>query len=646
MYPHTSIINHDKLINYFLIAYAFLLPISKAGVNIFEALILITWILQGNWREKYELYKKSLFLRSVLFFLLLHILSIPLASNTIFALDYIAKFKHFLIIFPIYSSFNIKYIKYIFSSFLAAIFLSEIMSYAIFFELITYKNVSPESPSAFTDRINYSIFLVFSSVILYISLSHAKQQSLKSVLVQLVFLTSILVNLFMNSGRIGQVAFIFLLFIIFFVRMKNSMKSLIISILLTAFVFTLAYSVSPNFHARLDLAISDVTNIINSNDYTQSIGQRIALIMGAIEQFKSNFLYGTGIGNEMNGIDEYIKSCGITCVNLSGFSYHNVFLISAVQLGIFGLLSILLVFYSIYRLRFKSQNYKILNLSFISAYLLLAGSTNAFHMMQPMVFFAFFAGLFNKISYIESNDSSLKPCDPKIIQENSNPAFYNKIKDKGFVPKYVAEVGVWHPYTSNIYSFIKDGVKTMLIEPDPSSVTLIKSQFAQNTNLSLHEVAICDFNGDIDLYQKGSSTFLSILNNTPALVNDKCNIHTSEKFSATAKKFSDLDNGEIEVLSIDVEGSEWFVLKHMLSRPKIISIETHGGIYTNPYMDEIADWMERHNYIIWYKNASDTIYVQKGSIQINTKEEILLQVSNILLFLKYIKKKISLAVIH
>jgi hypothetical protein len=55
--------------------------------------------------------------------------------------------------------------------------------------------------------------------------------------------------------------------------------------------------------------------------------------------------------------------------------------------------------------------------------------------------------------------------------------------------------------------------------------------------------------------------------------------------------FDRLDDGSIDLISIDTEGSEWFVLKYITSRPDVISIETHGAAYTNPYLDEIQRWM-------------------------------------------------------
>jgi FkbM family methyltransferase len=229
----------------------------------------------------------------------------------------------------------------------------------------------------------------------------------------------------------------------------------------------------------------------------------------------------------------------------------------------------------------------------------------------------------------------------KMPDENCNVEFYNKIRKRGFNPKVVAEVGVWHPNTSNVYSFIDDDVETILVEPDPKSIELIKEKWGNKINVTLYEVALCDFDGEIQLCQRDSSTFVSSLPNSPALVNDNCNIEDSENFMAKALKFSNIDNGLIELISIDTEGSEWFVVKNMISRPMVISIETHGGMYVNPYINELKQWMNDNNYTLWFKDKSDSTYVLNDKITLTPFDKINLVLINILIKLKAIKKRIS-----
>jgi hypothetical protein len=151
----------------------------------------------------------------------------------------------------------------------------------------------------------------------------------------------------------------------------------------------------------------------------------------------------------------------------------------------------------------------------------------------------------------------------------------------------------------------------------------------------------CDFNGEVELCQRESSTFISTLPASPALLNDDCKVEDSETFMAKAVKFSNIDKGDIDLISIDTEGSEWFVIKNMRSRPSIIALETQGGIYKNPYISEIKQWMKSNNYTLWYKNKSDSVYVLKDSINLTLIDEIKLFITDIKIFIKSIKKRIS-----
>lgn len=216
---------------------------------------------------------------------------------------------------------------------------------------------------------------------------------------------------------------------------------------------------------------------------------------------------------------------------------------------------------------------------------------------------------------------------------------YSKVIAKEFRPSHVAEVGVGHPSSSNIYQFIQEGVKTTLVEPDPETIKLIKEQFKGN-NVFLHEVAACDFNGKVDLYQRKSSSFVCDLPSSPAIVNDDYRIRATDRFTANAQIFSEIDDGTIDLISIDTEGSEWFVIKNMVSRPTIISIETHGGMYTNPYINELEDWMKSNSYALWYRDRTDSVFVLTSVIQIEPGDRFRLLASNLAIELKSTRRKL------
>ncbi|HEY9361988.1 MAG TPA: FkbM family methyltransferase [Chitinophagaceae bacterium] len=186
---------------------------------------------------------------------------------------------------------------------------------------------------------------------------------------------------------------------------------------------------------------------------------------------------------------------------------------------------------------------------------------------------------------------------------------YRKLKDRNLSFKHVCEVGVYLPETSNIIDFIKEGIRATLVEADIVTVEKIKNYFS-GYNIEIFPVAIWDYNGAIKLSKAAASTFVTELKASPAIVNDQYKINEENTFEVPCRIFSDIDDGTIDLLSIDIEGGEWFVIKHLKSRPAIISVETHGKYYTNPFITEITNWMIKEHYQIWYKDQSDTVFVR------------------------------------
>ena len=216
-----------------------------------------------------------------------------------------------------------------------------------------------------------------------------------------------------------------------------------------------------------------------------------------------------------------------------------------------------------------------------------------------------------------------------------------KLKKKNLQFKHVAEVGVYLPENSNISAFAKEGIKATFIEPDPNSIEITKKYFKGMNNVTIHPIAIFDKSGSVELVQRKASTYLKMLNASPAIINDEYITNEKDIFTVDAVTFDEIDDGSIDLLSIDIEGGEWFVIKHMVSRPLILSIETHGAMYTNPYLDEIKKWMIENNYIIWYMDSSDTVYVKAGLFNISVLDKLKIIIAKIRLAYKKNRKAIK-----
>ncbi|WP_234735122.1 FkbM family methyltransferase [Tellurirhabdus bombi] len=220
---------------------------------------------------------------------------------------------------------------------------------------------------------------------------------------------------------------------------------------------------------------------------------------------------------------------------------------------------------------------------------------------------------------------------------------YKRLKAKQLSFYHVCEVGVYLPQTSNIIDFIQDGIPATLVEADPEVVEKIKQSF-KNYPITVHAVAVWDYNGLLTLSKASASTFVSALKSSPALENDRYQIKQETTVEVPCQRFSEIDDGTIDLLSVDIEGSEWYVLKYLTSRPKVISLETHGKFYTNPFMAEIEAWMKNNKYEIWYKDATDSVYIQANTFPIGLFEKIALRLRQIAISLR--KKKKYLKISH
>jgi len=390
-------IDYKKYISYLLIAYAFSFPISKAATNLFEVLAILLWIGEGNWKEKFQLYKTNLLSISIAVLIVFSLLSILWHGNAETTLRYIAKYRHLLIVFVFYTSFDTKYARPLLSAFLLSMFLSELMSYGIFFELIHYKDISPDDPSPFMSHMTYSTVLAFTTALLLIMISY--EEKLKYKLFYILFFISATANLFINGGRTGQIIYIILLLTVSLSLIRHKLIALLSAFTTLVIVFSLAYNFSPNFHNRADQLHQDINNMIINNDYSGSGPIRVALSIIGLNTTKDNFFLGTGIAYSMDDIEHYSNKLGFNPKHMNNFAdYHNAFLTITAQLGFIGILISLAIIYALLNFKYPYKEYKIMSLTFAIAFILFSFTHNTLHTMVPMVFFALFAGLFNKIS--------------------------------------------------------------------------------------------------------------------------------------------------------------------------------------------------------------------------------------------------------
>ncbi len=175
--------------------------------------------------------------------------------------------------------------------------------------------------------------------------------------------------------------------------------------------------------------------------------------------------------------------------------------------------------------------------------------------------------------------------------------------------KKVFDIGAFSFESLSSLKNLFDGDFVTVFEPHPLRFQELKKFESVFHNLTVLDYAISDKIGTLELVDAGPSSFARGLS-SPAVCNDGKD--GSEKgFVVNCSTLDVFDaDGDIDILYMDTEGSEYFALQKMISRPELIQIEMEWRNYKNPYFSEIQKWMRSNKYCFAGIIESDHIYVR------------------------------------
>ena len=150
-------------------------------------------------------------------------------------------------------------------------------------------------------------------------------------------------------------------------------------------------------------------------------------------------------------------------------------------------------------------------------------------------------------------------------------------------------------------------IEILAFEPNPEFYAEIAEAAKGRLNVALHNMAIGDENGEMDFLVDGTS---STLVGTASPIAQHHGKQEGQVVKVQVRKISEFDHGQIDLLRLDTEGSEWFCLKHLVSRPKQIVVEMYNDLatYINPRLFEIERWCKDRGYKKMQVRDSDFIY--------------------------------------
>jgi O-antigen ligase len=337
----TNNIYLDRAYQYLFIALFFTLPITVAGSNLFAYLLVLLWLFSGNYKDKFNIIKNNKVAVASIVFFLLHIVGMLWTSDIEWGGHIVKKMMKFFILLPIFITIakkeNIH--KYIIA-FLAAMTISEVLSYMVWLEMIPpFKNATIYNPTPFMSHISYNPFLTIAIYLVLNKLLFDKTLTKFSKYLYAIFAITMSINMFITGGRAGQVMYFAMLVILIFQYFdKKFIKAFVLSVLIIPTIFISAYSNSKIFKDRVNLAVQNVVNY-DKNPET-SVGLRIHFAENSLKIIKKHPIIGAGTGDF---VSEYKK---VSVSNIKTPSQpHNMYLLVLSQLGIIGLISMLSIFY-------------------------------------------------------------------------------------------------------------------------------------------------------------------------------------------------------------------------------------------------------------------------------------------------------------
>ncbi len=266
--------NHKKLYYFGLILTAICLPISKFALSVSMIFLICNWLLEMEFRRKWEELKAD---KSILVFIgifMVHVLWLLNTSNFSYAFRDLGN-KAIIVLYPIIigtsDKLSMQQIKKIIVWFAVALVASTLISTLILVEVIDYPVLDLRDISAFMSHIRLSLLINIGIFTLGYTLfsGNFKNKRIENALYS-VFIVWFIVFLFLLKSFTGIVVFLVMFFLVLgyvSFRIKELIPRLFLQVgLITVFLVMASYvthSIS-RFHTK------NTVDITNLDKYTEA----------------------------------------------------------------------------------------------------------------------------------------------------------------------------------------------------------------------------------------------------------------------------------------------------------------------------------------------------------------------------------------
>jgi O-antigen ligase len=383
------------ILNHLIVLYTFFLPLSADIRRAVFFTIIAIWILfYRNYKETMLYAIKNKVIQGFVAVYVMYLIWFIGSDNREQAEFFLKDAKMYLYTVILYALTQYAFLKRIFAAFFLGMLLNEMMSYGIFFEILSaewsyYGKASDPSPFEYS-HLAYGFALSFTvGMVLFHWLKNRALKSFGHWILGAFFLTAT-TNIFITGGRIGYILYAISIVTVILFLFKDRLKSALLGVFTAiALVYVLAYSFSPVVKDRVEEGYSDIEKIINEKHYMTSLGIRMANWIAATDVIKNNWLFGVGVGDHM---DELNRSAQIhhpeylPMIQYVGNNMHNLYFEIVMQFGVIGLIMFGFLFYRIWIYDQPDPQLKIMQYLMISLVLVMGMVSIWSRNMPGMIF--------------------------------------------------------------------------------------------------------------------------------------------------------------------------------------------------------------------------------------------------------------------
>lgn len=319
----------------------FALPISTSLTSAFTIGVLICWILSGQYRVTFQLFKTyRVATVSVILFGILAAGLLSTPETISLATRNLLKYRQFLMI-PVYLSFFLDQkfrLRGIRMFELALIFTLAVSMFCWFFGIEW--DIKSQDHAIFKNRITQNILMSF---LVYLSAWRFMENYRKNWPYAILALIAAVNILAIVPGRSGYLALGVLIVLLMY--QKLGYKGLVPAAVSVIFVGLVTYHSSTRFQERIDLAFNELRNYQQAQYQTTSVGLRLQFLENGLELAQANPILGSGTGSFPVRYRQLMGEKGqkITA------NPHNEYVLLLVQNGVLGAGVFLLFFWVSWR---------------------------------------------------------------------------------------------------------------------------------------------------------------------------------------------------------------------------------------------------------------------------------------------------------